>query len=176
MHVATTDFLLVAAASFVAMEPITAATHRWVMHGIGTRLHRSHHQPPVDARWEDNDVFPLVFASIVMLGLWLGFHRDSLTWLVPIGVGITMYGAAYAVVHDGYIHRRLDIFGARRSRTLDRLAQAHRIHHVGNGAPFGMLAPIVPRASRELVADIVGNEFTRTPIRRSPGGLPKGRC
>lgn len=140
---ATTDFALLVAASFAAMEPITAATHRWVMHGIGSRLHRSHHRPPGDTRWEDNDVFPLLFASIVMLGFWFGFHRDSLDWLVPVGVGITLYGAAYALVHDGYIHRRVDIFGGRRHRVLDRLADAHRIHHLYNGAPFGMLVPIV---------------------------------
>jgi len=138
------------------MEPITAATHRWVMHGVGSRLHRSHHRASGDTRWEDNDVFPLVFASIVMLGFWCGFHRDSLAWLVPVGVGITMYGAAYAIVHDGYIHRRVDIFGGRRHRVLDRLADAHRIHHLHNGAPFGMLIPIGHRASRELVADRVG--------------------
>lgn len=142
------DFVLIATVSFVAMEPITAATHRWVMHGVGSRLHRSHHRPPGAARWEDNDVFPLVFASIVMIGLWFGFHRDSLAWLVPVGVGITLYGAAYALVHDGYIHRRVDIFGARRHRLLDRLADAHRIHHVANGAPFGMLVPIVPSEMR----------------------------
>ena len=145
---ATTDFALIAVASFVAMEPITAATHRWVMHGVGSRLHRSHHRPPGAARWEDNDVFPLVFAAVVMIGFWFGFHRDSLTWLVPAGIGITMYGAAYALVHDGYIHRRFDVFGRRRHRILDRLAAAHRIHHITNGAPFGMLVPVVPAAMR----------------------------
>lgn len=143
-----TEFALLAVVSFVAMEPITAATHRWVMHGLGSRLHRSHHRSPGGARWEDNDVFPLVFAAIVMLGFWFGFHRDSLAWLVPAGIGVTLYGVAYALVHDGYIHRRVAIFGGRRHRALDRLADAHRIHHRSNGAPFGMLVPIVPAAAR----------------------------
>jgi beta-carotene 3-hydroxylase len=146
--VSTTEFALLAVASFVAMEPITAATHRWVMHGLGSRLHRSHHRPPGDTRWEDNDVFPIVFASIVMLGFWFGFHRDSLAWLVPAGIGVTIYGAAYAIVHDGYIHRRVAIFGGRRLGVLDRLADAHRVHHRSNGAPFGMLVPIVPSETR----------------------------
>ena len=42
--------------------------------------------------------------------------RPALAELVPIGVGVTVYGAAYALVHDVYIHRRLRWFGDRRRR------------------------------------------------------------
>ena len=55
-----------------------------------------------------------MFAALVCIGLWLGFHAPRLAELVPIGVGITAYGAAYALVHDVYIHRRLRWFGDRR--------------------------------------------------------------
>jgi beta-carotene 3-hydroxylase len=133
--------------AFAAMEPITAATHRFVMHGIGIRLHRSHHRRTHDGL-ELNDVYPLLFAAVVCVGLWIGFHDPRWSELVPLGVGITAYGAAYAAVHDVYIHRRLRCFGDRTFGWIDRLADAHALHHRFGGAPYGMLVPIVPRHVR----------------------------
>lgn len=144
----------IAVAAFVLMEPITALTHRFVMHGVGRSLHRSHHQP-TGSRFERNDLFPVMFASLVLLGMWAGFNVDGLAVLVPAGVGVTLYGATYALVHDGWIHHRFGRVGNHRNGMLDRLAAAHRVHHVGNGAPYGMLVPIV---------------------RRSPGGLQEPAC
>lgn len=145
-------FVVVVAGSFVAMEPLTAATHHWVMHGIGEWFHRSHHGARRTSRWERNDWFPVVFASIVMLGFLIGFNVDRASVLIPVGIGVTMYGAAYALVHDGYIHRRIDPFGGHRIAILDRLADAHRIHHLYNAAPYGMLAPVVPAELRARAA------------------------
>lgn len=144
--------LAVTVVSFVLMEPITAATHRWVMHGVGSVLHRSHHRRvrPGESpqRWEANDAFPVVFAAIVMFGFALGFNVAGFEVLVPVGVGVTLYGVAYAVVHDVYIHRRLGWFGDRRVPGLERLAAAHRVHHDRNGAPYGMLVPVLARSTR----------------------------
>ncbi|MGB0113226.1 MAG: sterol desaturase family protein [Ilumatobacteraceae bacterium] len=162
-------FVLTMIVAFVAMEPLTAATHRWVMHGIGSWFHRSHHRSDRGPSWERNDWYPVMFAGIVMVGLWFGFHRDSLAWLIPVGIGITLYGAAYAAVHDGYIHRRLDPFGGHRLRALDHLAEAHRIHHLFNGAPFGMLAPIVPAHLRERASRTERNPLSPRPQRITAG-------
>ena len=117
--------LVVAVVAFAAMEPLTAATHRFVMHGVGMALHRSHHRR-THRGWEANDAYPVMFAAVVCLGLWIGFHEPRLADLVPIGVGITAYGAAYAAVHDVYIHRRLRWFGDRRPAVLERLADRPR--------------------------------------------------
>ena len=76
------------------MEPVTAATHRFVMHGIGMRLHRSHHRH-TSGRLEANDAFPVMFGAVVCLGLWIGFNAPSWSELVPVGLGITAYGVAY---------------------------------------------------------------------------------
>jgi beta-carotene 3-hydroxylase len=142
--------MAIATAAFVAMEPFTAAVHRLVMHGVGAVLHRSHHRRrvPGDRRWETNDWYPVIFAALVNIGFFAGFNWDGFGALVPVGVGITAYGAAYALVHDGYIHGRLPWFAGRRYRLLDRLADAHRLHHRYNTAPYGMLLPVVPRALR----------------------------
>jgi len=144
--------LAIAVAGFVLMEPLTALTHRYVMHGIGVALHRSHHRRvrPGESpqRWEANDAYPVMFAAVVMLGFAAGFNVSGLGALVPLGIGITAYGAAYALVHDAYIHRRLPVFGDRQVPGLERLAAAHRVHHDRNGAPYGMLVPVLARSSR----------------------------
>ena len=139
--------VVLAVAAFAAMEPTTAATHRFVMHGVGMALHRSHHRR-IHRGWEANDAYPVMFAAVVCVGLWIGFHEPRLADLVPIGVGITAYGAAYAAVHDVYIHRRVRGFGVRRPAALERLAADHELHHRFGGAPYGMLVPIVPAAVR----------------------------
>lgn len=157
---APSAFAVLAIGSFVAMEPLTAAIHRFVMHGLGAWLHRSHHEPS-DHGWERNDWYPVAFAAVVMLGFWLGFHDDAMTWLLPVGLGVTIYGGAYALVHDGYIHRRVDLFGSRVVRPLDRLAAAHRIHHRYGRAPFGMLAPIVPSDLRARAGRADGDPLPR---------------
>ena len=145
--------VVLALAAFAAMEPVTAATHRFVMHGPGLVLHRSHHRR-THRGWERNDAYPVLFAALVCIGLWVGFHRPDLAELVPIGLGVTAYGAAYAVVHDVYIHRRLRWFGGRRVGGLERLAAAHELHHRFGGAPYGMLVPIVPSQVRQRVAAV----------------------
>ncbi|MFT7503640.1 MAG: beta-carotene 3-hydroxylase, partial [Gammaproteobacteria bacterium] len=62
--------------AFIAMEPVTAATHRWVMHGIGEFLHRSHHRPR-GSTFEANDWYPVMFAAVVNLGFFAGFNWNG---------------------------------------------------------------------------------------------------
>jgi beta-carotene 3-hydroxylase len=161
-------FVLIVVVSFLAMEPITAATHRWVMHGIGEWFHRSHHRPGRKPRWERNDWFPVVFAAIVLFGLWLGFNRNGFGALIPAAIGVSLYGAAYALVHDGYIHRRIDPFGDRSNAYLDHVADSHRIHHLYNGAPYGMLAPVVPAELRAKAAHTDRDPFAEIQNTNSP--------
>ena len=139
--------VLVAVLAFVAMEPITAATHRFVMHGPGRVLHRSHHRRNSHG-WELNDLFPVAFAALVMMAMAIGFNVQGFEVLVPVGIGVTLYGAAYALVHDIYIHQRLPWFRGRSVPVFERLAAAHRVHHDRNGAPYGMLIPVIARGSR----------------------------
>ena len=152
------SWILIAVVAFVVMEPITAATHRWIMHGIGEFLHRSHHRRS-DTRWEANDWYPVMFAAVVNLALFAGFNVDGFGSLIPAAAGVTLYGAMYALVHDVYIHRRLGWFASRRINAFDRLAEAHRIHHLYNAAPYGMLLPVVPPELRERAS-----RTTRNPL------------
>lgn len=139
--------VLLAAVVFVIMEAIAAAEHRWAMHGFAWSWHRSHHLPP-EGRFERNDRFPFVFAGLAIVMFVAGTNIGSLRFLVPVAVGITAYGAAYFLVHDVYIHGRLGGRHLPRIGALDRLGAAHELHHRFNGAPYGMLVPVVPERIR----------------------------
>ena len=102
-----------------------------------------------------------MFAAVVNLGFFAGFNWNGFASLVPIGIGITAYGAAYALVHDVYIHRRVGWFGDRKIATFDRLGDAHRIHHLYNAAPYGMLFPVVPAVLRDRASRTQRNPLAK---------------
>jgi beta-carotene 3-hydroxylase len=138
--------LVSGAAAFVAMEGVSYAAHRWLMHGRGMVWHRSHH-PPRGRGLEANDAFPAIFASIATGAFAAAAIDDRLLWLRPIAVGVSAYGTAYFLVHEVFIHRRLRV-PLPRWRYLRWLETSHRIHHTLGGEPYGMLMPIVSRERR----------------------------
>jgi beta-carotene 3-hydroxylase len=146
--------VLAGLAAFVVMEPLTYAAHRWVMHGVGWVLHRSHHRRRRISTWRDrfeaNDWFPVAFAGVTIAAFALGTSLRSAELLVPVAVGVTLYGATYAFVHDVYIHGRIARLPV--LAPLERLRDAHAIHHLYGGEPYGMLCPVVPKALRERAA------------------------
>jgi beta-carotene 3-hydroxylase len=119
------DIVLFAAA-FAFMEGFAWFTHKYVMHGIGWVWHRSHHTPRTGV-FELNDLFVVVFATPAIVAIYLGFNGAPV--LLPIGFGITAYGAFYSMFHDGLVHRRFPTPLNAKSRFWKRLIQAHRIHH-----------------------------------------------
>jgi len=60
-----------------------------------------------------------------------------------IGLGITIYGFAYFMVHDIFIHQRFPIFKKSNNVYLRAIRKAHKMHHkhLGkeHGECFGML-------------------------------------
>ena len=115
--------------TIAAMEGVAYAAHRWIMHGVGWFLHRSHHRPR-HGNWELNDLYAVIFAvpSFVLLlgGVQLGWWPGC-TW---IGAGIAAYGAIYFGFHDVIVHRRLPTRFLPKSTYMKRIVQAHRLHHV----------------------------------------------
>lgn len=136
-------YVTLAATAFVAMEPVAYAAHRWVMHGPGLGWHESHHRAH-DGLLEKNDLYPVTFAAGTVAVMALGARYPKLRDLIAVGAGVTVYGATYAFVHDGVVHRRVPGGAAvsRRSLLARRLARAHRRHHVASSEPFGMLVPL----------------------------------
>ena len=152
-------------AAVVAMEAVSYLTHRFVMHGFGIGLHRSHHQAG-DGGFELNDLYPLMFSSIAIGAFAVGTF-GSVRSLVLAGTGITLYGLSYLFVHEIYIHRRLALVKGR-YRPLEWLKSSHRIHHLYGGEPFGMLLPLVPSELRRRA-----DAATRDPFEQRPAPRPR---
>jgi beta-carotene 3-hydroxylase len=118
--------IVIFAAAFVFMEGVAWFTHKYVMHGFLWVWHESHHRPRTGP-FELNDLFAVVFATPAIVCIYFGVHGAPP--LLPLGMGITAYGAVYAMFHDGLVHRRYPTPLNGRSRFWKTLIQAHRIHH-----------------------------------------------
>lgn len=152
----TSSDLWVVLVAFVAMEAVSYLAHRFVMHGIGMGWHRSHHRRSV-SRFEKNDLFPVVFAAGTILVMTAGTTLPGLRSLFVVGVGVTLYGAAYAFVHDVYIHARLGRLPT--MAPLEWLKESHRIHHLFGAEPYGMLLPVVPKSLRRRAHAMTTDPF-----------------
>ena len=134
--------LSIVVAAFICMEAVAWLTHKYVMHYIGWFLHRDHHQKETTGFFERNDYFFLIFAIPGMIGIFFGM-KDDFSPLFWIGIGITLYGMAYFLVHDIFIHQRFKIFRNTDSFYLRAIRKAHKVHHKhldkNDGECFGML-------------------------------------
>jgi beta-carotene 3-hydroxylase len=113
--------------SFFLMEAVAWAAHKYIMHGWGWGWHRSHHAPAQDGVFEKNDRYAGVFAGLAIGLIYIGADGFGPTYW--IGFGMTAYGMAYFLFHDGLVHRRWAFRYAPQSGYLKRLVRAHRIHH-----------------------------------------------
>ena len=129
-------------ASFTAMEAVAWLTHKYVMHGLLWNLHRDHHKKEGYSFFEKNDFFFLIFAIPGMISLFIGSLNDfnAFFW---IGLGITIYGFAYFLIHDVFIHQRFKWLRKTDSVYFRAIRRAHKMHHkhIGkeDGECFGML-------------------------------------
>lgn len=143
-------------ATVAGLELVAAMVHRHVMHGaLGWRLHRDHHEAH-EGLFEWNDLYAVFFSLIVLAAMfWGARHWWPLYW---IGVGATLYGALYFIVHDGLVHQRWPFRHVPRKGYLKRLYQAHLLHHATDGreggVSFGFLyAPPVKDLKERLAND-----------------------
>jgi beta-carotene 3-hydroxylase len=129
-------------ASFTSMEGVAWLAHKYLMHGLLWSLHRDHHKKEEYGFFEHNDFFFLIFATPGIACLALGSY-SSVRWLLFIGIGITLYGFCYFLVHDVFIHQRIRIFRKSNNWYLRGIRRAHKTHHkhLGkeDGECFGML-------------------------------------
>ncbi|MET0295535.1 MAG: sterol desaturase family protein [Phenylobacterium sp.] len=131
------------AAGFAAMEVIAWAAHRFLMHGPLWSLHRSHHEPGRRGA-QPNDLFGLLFAgvAVALFAAGASLPQPPLWWA---GLGVTAYGAVYALVHDGLVHGRFGLRPIPARGPLRRVVQAHPQHHAVRErrgcVAFGLLWP-----------------------------------
>lgn len=121
-------------ASVVGMELFAWWAHKYIMHGWGWGWHRDHHEPH-DKRLEKNDLFAVVFGTIVFFMFLAGYYYSAALWWTAFG--ITVYGLIYTLVHDGLVHQRYWKYVPKRGYAK-RLVQAHKLHHATVGKEGGV--------------------------------------
>jgi beta-carotene 3-hydroxylase len=128
-------------ATFFFMEFMAWFTHKYVMHGFLWMLHRDHHEPHNHV-FERNDAFFLIFAIPSWLCIMFGMMNGN-DFRLYIGIGIAVYGFAYFMVHEVFIHQRLKWFKRSDNWYLRAIRKAHKVHHKTLGKEdsesFGML-------------------------------------
>jgi beta-carotene 3-hydroxylase len=133
------------------MELFAWSMHKYVMHGVGWGWHRDHHEPH-DHALERNDLYAVVFATIVVALFVVGMLWSERLWWAAMG--ITVYGAIYAFIHDGLVHQRLFRWTPKRGYAK-RLVQAHRLHHATIGKEGGVsFGFVVARDPARLKAEL----------------------
>jgi beta-carotene 3-hydroxylase len=137
------------------MECVAWFTHKFIMHGFLWSLHKDHHVKENNpSHLEKNDSFFLIFAipAMILFLLWKIYHLSTVFY---IALGISIYGLAYFLIHDVFIHQRIKIFRRSDNRYLKAIRKAHKVHHKHltkeEGECFGML--VVPwKYLREFIS------------------------
>ncbi|SMF65556.1 sterol desaturase family protein [Allosphingosinicella indica] len=157
--------------TILVMEGVAYAAHRWIMHGPGWFLHKSHHEPR-HGNWELNDLYAVIFAIPSILLLLWGIGLEQGAGYAWVGAGIAAYGAIYFGFHDVIVHKRVGHRYVPRSNYMKRIVQAHRLHHAvetkEGTVSFGFLwAPRPEDLKAELARR--GRKGVRAPTEPSRG-------
>jgi len=134
-------YSLVIIVVFGLMEGVAWFLHKYVMHGFAWYLHEDHHRY-TEHRFQKNDAFGFFFSLVafffILTGILYGFDLRF-----AVGIGITLYGIGYFLVHDIFFHRRIRIKYRPKSNYMKRVLKAHAIHHQKStptkGVNFGFL-------------------------------------
>ena len=118
---------LITIATFLFWEFVAYWTHKYVMHGFLWTWHRSHHTRHQHTL-EKNDLFGVVF-SLPSAGLFMYSIHFGNPYLFSVALGILLYGIFYLLFHDFIVHQRIRWRPANRTTYLNRMINAHYIHH-----------------------------------------------
>jgi beta-carotene 3-hydroxylase len=129
--------------TFVAMEGVAWLAHKYIMHGLLWKLHEDHHKKNPSSFLEKNDYFFVIFAAPGIACLAAGSFVPGMVGFLFPGIGITLYGFAYFLIHDVFIHQRLKWLRDSDNVYFRAIRRAHKMHHkhLGkeDGECFGML-------------------------------------
>jgi beta-carotene 3-hydroxylase len=118
--------ILITLLFFFFMEFIAWFSHKYVMHGFMWFWHESHHKPR-KGTFELNDLFGFMFAIpsawLIILG------AEAFHWRFFAGIGIALYGVAYFLVHDVFVHQRVKWLRVARLKYFKAMRQTHHLHH-----------------------------------------------
>ena len=143
---------LVLLSFFVLMEGVAWFTHKYIMHGSLWVWHKSHHEPR-KGTLELNDLFGFMFALPSILLIVYG--SNPIDWRFFAGLGIALYGLAYFLVHDVFVHQRVKWLKTTNVPYFRAMRLTHHLHHAVHtkqGAQaFGFLL-VLPKFYKRLHA------------------------
>ncbi|RAV98622.1 sterol desaturase family protein [Pseudochryseolinea flava] len=115
-------------ATFLFWEFVAWFSHKYIMHGFLWVWHKSHHTVH-NHELERNDLFAVVFSipSIAIFYYFTIVHYNP--YMIAVGIGILCYGIFYFIFHDIIVHQRIRWRPVKRSRYLQRMINAHYVHH-----------------------------------------------
>jgi beta-carotene 3-hydroxylase len=137
-------YIFITLATIGIMEFVAWSAHKYLMHGWLWVWHEDHHKPHHEKHgfFEKNDLFFLVFAIPSAISYIVGLATPHF-WLLFVGIGISIYGLIYFLIHDVYIHQRFKWFrqlDTKYSRAILRAHGAHHAKHTKEGCEsFGLL-------------------------------------
>ena len=120
-------YLFIVIVSVIFMEIVAIFTHKYIMHGVGWFLHKSHHTNH-DNKFELNDFYFVIFSLPSMFSIIYGLLIGNYI-LLSMGIGILIYGLIYIFLHDMYVHNRLGIKIRIESNYLKKIKKSHQKHH-----------------------------------------------
>lgn len=136
----------------MAMEAWSRVLHGRLWHRSLWPVHASHHEKR-KGRFEVNDLLSATHAPLAIAGILYGCLGPTGVLrevAFGIGLGMTAFGFAYMVVHDGLVHGRLPVRFLMRWRYFRRIRAAHEVHHRHGGVPYGLFrGPAELKAARE---------------------------
>jgi beta-carotene 3-hydroxylase len=127
----TLFYIIITFAAFATMEFVAWFAHKYIMHGFLWDWHEDHHKPHFEKEgfFEKNDLFFIVFAIPSAASYIVGTLVPSLFPLFFVGVGISIYGLIYFLIHDVYIHQRFKWFRQLEGKYSRAILKAHGAHH-----------------------------------------------
>lgn len=137
-------YVFITLATTFFMEFVAWFAHKYVMHGFLWSWHEDHHKPhTVKGFFQKNDLFFLVFAVPSAASYIIGSAVEGMFPLFFVGVGISIYGLIYFLIHDVYIHQRFPWFRQLEGWYSQGILRAHGAHHAKqnkeDGESFGLL-------------------------------------
>ena len=128
--------------SIIIMEIVAIFSHKYIMHGPGWFLHKSHHKKH-NNKFELNDLYFIVFSIPSVYCIYSGFSNQNFI-LTSIGIGILCYGLIYIILHDIVVHKRFGITINSKNYYLRKIKKSHLIHHSNqekkNASNFGFIS------------------------------------
>lgn len=123
-------YVFITLAAVAGMEFVAWFAHKYVMHGFLWNWHEDHHKPHEHKGrfFQRNDLFFLVFA-IPSAACYIIGTATPYIGLLFVGIGISIYGLIYFLIHDVYIHQRFKWFRQLDSPYSRAILRAHGAHH-----------------------------------------------